>query len=311
MTLFSGYLDMNYLDFPWMCFFIDKWKGLLKVSLILLDDLKDQLMKCDLEGLSLLIKDNFMQYHTNLNKSFRLYASQFKIKNSELDQLRNEYYIELANEKINLVEIEKWDIDQRGALNEYLTQKQKIDALVKKDVANYKHLMEEIDKKSLIALRHYNEQMRQVLMMKNKIDKIAEEKFSYEEMYKIYKQKIDSLTTESNLNQLKSDTNVKSKRKNSDCSKVREIVEKEMNKIIEKYNPIVVVFEKESAALYKKYDIVDKNKIELENLEKEKNKRKMQLEQYLFFNEQKNRELLKDLTDKLKLSDNFKKTNKF
>ena len=70
MTLFSGYLEMNFLDFPWMCFFIDKWKGLLKISLILLYDLKDQLMKCDLEGLSLLLKDNFMQYHTNLNKSF-------------------------------------------------------------------------------------------------------------------------------------------------------------------------------------------------------------------------------------------------
>ena len=309
MSLFAGYLDTNCLEFPWLCFFIDKWKGLIKICLILLNDLKDELLKCDLEKASLLVKENYMQYHKNLNKNYRLYISKFKIKNRELEQLRDEYYIELAREKINSVKFTNWDQDQKGALTEYLKQKTKIDNLVKKDVSNYKHLMEEIDKKSIIPLKHYNEQLKQIGEMKKRIDKMAEQKYSYEEMYTIYKQKIDGLVTENHLNQLKID--ITKKRKNSSDGSVREIVEKEMNKIIEKYNPIVTEFEKESALLYKKYDVIDKIKLELEAYEKEKNKRKMQMEQYLFFNEQKYKELIRDLTDKLKLSENFKKTNKF
>jgi hypothetical protein len=34
LTLFANYFDIEKLDFPWSCFIVDKWKGLIKICLI-------------------------------------------------------------------------------------------------------------------------------------------------------------------------------------------------------------------------------------------------------------------------------------
>ena len=44
MTLFSGYLEIEQMDFAFTCFIIDKWKGFMKLSLILLEDLLPELI---------------------------------------------------------------------------------------------------------------------------------------------------------------------------------------------------------------------------------------------------------------------------
>ena len=122
LTLFANYLEMNRLDFPWTCFFIHKWKGLIKLCLILIYELKEQLLKCDLGGLSNLLKEDTFKYHNNYMNSFYLYFKKFKVTNEELKILRNDYFIDLAKKKLEDTngEVEQWDDDQKGPLNEYL-----------------------------------------------------------------------------------------------------------------------------------------------------------------------------------------------
>ena len=43
LTLFGNYLNLDKLDFPWTCFFVDKWKGLIKICLIFIYELKEEL----------------------------------------------------------------------------------------------------------------------------------------------------------------------------------------------------------------------------------------------------------------------------
>ena len=58
LTFFANYLNLDKLDFPWTCFFVDKWKGLIKICLIFIYELKDELIKRDMEGISVLIKND-------------------------------------------------------------------------------------------------------------------------------------------------------------------------------------------------------------------------------------------------------------
>ena len=84
-----------------------------------------------------------------------------------------------------------------------------------------------------------------------------------------------------------------------------------MNKIIEKYTPILNDYLNKNYLLYNKINNIDKYKFELENLEKKKLNKKIDFENYLIMYEKKNNELFKELCEKLKLSENFKKNNKF
>ena len=153
LTLFSNYLEMNRLDFPWTCFFIDKWKGLIKLCLILIYELKDQLLKCDLSGLSSLLKEDTFKYHNNYMNSFNLYKKKFKVTNEQLKQLRNEYFIDLAKKKLEETnnDMNQWEEDQKGPLSEYLEQKTKLEKDSLKEIENYKKLNEDANKKYLIA----------------------------------------------------------------------------------------------------------------------------------------------------------------
>ena len=315
MTIFSNYFNMKTLDFAWTCFFIDKWKGLLKICLIIIYDLADELVKCDLVGISNLTKESDLKYHKNLKRSYDLYTRKFKIKNSELKKLRDEYYINLATEKLEKTkkEVDKWDEDQQECLNNYLKEKEKIDMNTKKDIENYKVMMEEINKKYLISFKKYTNQMKIINKLKSKIDVLATEKLSYENIFSIYKSAVNDISNKISLKELKSDNTIISKnsKEKKEEEYKKEIIEKEKNKILEKYLPIVSEYEKESNLLYRKYDIIDKYKSEIDRIKNEKVKRQEQMNDYFFLCEKKEQELLKVLVEKLKLSNNFIKNNKF
>ena len=85
----------------------------------------------------------------------------------------------------------------------------------------------------------------------------------------------------------------------------------ERKKIMEKYGPIKKEFDIKTDLLYKKCDIIDKYKIELDKWDDEKNKTKNKMQKYLFEVEEKNKEFIRVLSDKLKLSEIYKKSYKF
>ena len=194
LTLFSNYYDIEQLDFPWTCFIIDKWKGIIKVCLIIMNELKNELIKCDLESLTSLIKENNYKIN-NFNNSINLYKNKFKVTNKQLRQLKNEYYADLVKKKLEETntEIDKWEEDQREPLSQYLKEKKKIENNVIKDIETYKLLNEESNKKYLFALKKYDQLMNNVNLIKKRLNNLASIKYNYEELFDYYKDAINQI----------------------------------------------------------------------------------------------------------------------
>ena len=331
LTLFANYLDINRLDFPWSCLFIDKWKGLIKICLFLVYELKEQLLKCDLEKLSNLLKEDTIKYHNNYMHSFFLYQKFFKVKNSKLKELRNEYFIDLARKKLEETnsEVDQWEEDQKQPLNEYLSKKNELEAESLQKIEIFKKLNEDANKRYLLAFRQYSNYMKGVRAFQEEIDKIATEKYDYDKLLSYYNNLIKEIDNpqknDNNENKKEDDKNIdpKEKKKIEKAEKAmmkkkikemknkKAMLIKEKNKIMEKYGPIKKEFDIKTDLLYKKCDIIDKYKIELDKWDNEKNKTKNEMQQYLFDIEEKNKEYIQVLSDKLKLSENYKKTYKF
>ena len=298
LTLFSNYYDIEKLDFPWTCFIVDKWKGLIKICLIIIYELKDELIKCNLETLTLLIKEN--NFKINFSNSVDLYKNKFKVTNKQLRELKTEYYTNLVKKKLEETntQLDKWEEDQKQPLIEYLNEKNKIENNVSKDIETYKILNEESIKKYLLILKKNNELMKYVNSLKKRIDELATTKYDYEELFEYYKKALKQ--NENNINQDKTQKD-----------NIRNILENEKNNLLEKYMQVKGEFMLTNEILYRQCDNIDELKKEIKKCENEKNKRKQQMQDYIFLVEKKQDELIKNLSDKLKLSSIFKKTNKF
>ena len=315
LTFFANYLNLDKLDFPWTCFFVDKWKGLIKICLIFIYELKDELIKRDMEGISVLIKNDIGKedkYHLNYNYSYKLYKDKFKVKNKQLRILKEEYYIDLAKKKLKQNK-EKWAEDQKEPLTEYLQQKEKIEKNSINDIELYKNLNESANQKYLLSLRRYNTLIKYVKQLKKKIDNLANNKYSYEEIFSYFKKNINQIMEKNKINisyvEL-IETGKISELSEDDQNKIK-ILEDGKNKIMEKYIPIKDEYDTNNNLLIQCYEMIDKLKSEIEICEFEKNKRRQQMQDYLFLIEQKKDELIKTLSEKLKLSVNFKKNNSF
>ena len=298
LTLFSNYYDIEKLDFPWTCFIVDKWKGLIKICLIIIYELKDELIKCNLETLTLLIKEN--NFKINFSNSVDLYKNKFKVTNKQLRELKTEYYTNLVKKKLEETntQLDKWEEDQKQPLIEYLNEKNKIENNVSKDIETYKILNEESIKKYLLVLKKNNELMKYVNSLKKRIDELATTKYDYEELFEYYKKALKQ--NENNINQ-----------DQTQKDNIRNILENEKNNLLEKYMQVKGEFMLTNEILYRQCDNIDELKKEIKKCENEKNKRKQQMQDYIFLVEKKQDELIKNLSDKLKLSSIFKKTNKF
>ena len=101
------------------------------------------------------------------------------------------------------------------------------------------------------------------------------------------------------------------KKQKKEKKKKKSMLVKEKNKILEKYAPIKKEFEVKNEILFKKCDVIDKYKTEFDKWLNEKNKTKDEMEKYLFEIEEKNKEYIQVLSDKLKLSEIYKKSYKF
>ena len=318
LTLFGNYLNLDRLDFPWTCFFVDKWKGLIKICLIFIYELKDELIKRDMEGISVLIKNDIGKedkFHLNYNYSFGLYKDKFKVSNKQLRILKDEYYIILAKNKLvkTRENVDKWAEDQKEPLTEYLKQKEKIEQSSNKDIEMYKNLIDNANQKYLLCLQRYNTLLKYIKALKKKIDDLANNKYSYEEIFSYFKKNINDILAKNkiNLSYIELVESGKISELSQDEQNKIKILEEGKNSIMEKYIPIKDEYDKNNNLLIQCYEIVDKLKFEIDKWEFEKKKRREQMQDYLFIIEQKKDELIKILCEKLKLSDNFKKNNKF
>ena len=70
-----------------------------------------------------------------------MYKDKFKVRNKQLRILKEEYYINLAKKKLDSTQqnVEKWADDQKGPLNEYLAEKEKIEQNSIKEIEDLKN----------------------------------------------------------------------------------------------------------------------------------------------------------------------------
>ena len=271
LTFFANYLNLDRLDFPWTCFFVDKWKGLIKICLIFIYELKNELIKRDMEGISVLIKNDIGKedkYHINYNTSFKLYKDKFKVKNKQLRILKEEYYIMLAKKKLDLTKqnIDKWAEDQKEALTEYLKQKEKIEQGSIKDIETYKNLNETANQKYLLTLQRFNTLKNYIKILKKKIDDVANSKYSYEELFSYFKKNINQILEKNNIKisyiELIESGRI-SELSLDEQNKIK-ILEDGKNSIMEKYIPIKDEYDRNNNLLIQCYEMIDNLKFEIE-----------------------------------------------
>ena len=166
--------------------------------------------------------------------------------------------------------------------------------------------MEKLNKKYLASFKNYTRQIDGINKLKKTIDILATQKLSYEKIFSIYETEAKNISVKSNFKEFKTIIEEQKEKKNK-----KEIIEKEMSKIVEKYIPLVNEYDKYCTLLYKKINNIDRYKIEIEQYKNEIDKRKELMNNYFFEYEKKDEELLKILVEKLKLSNNFIKYNKF
>ena len=196
----------------------------------------------------------------------------------------------------------------------------KLDNIANKEIENYKKLNEEANKKYLLAFKQYNSYMKGVKSFQKSIDKVATEKYEYEKIISHYQNALDKTgNTKLILKNYNSQQNndgeenqeYELNEKQEDIMQKKNMLLKEKNKIVEKYAPIKHEFDFKTDLLYKKCDTIDKYKIELDHWKKQKEKTKQDMQDFIFEVEQKKNELIQVLSDKLKLSENYKKSYRF
>ena len=102
LTIFSSYLPFETLSVVWDIFLIDKWKAIFKFSLAFLQELNDQLMKMDLNTISMFFRENSRKLHMDSKSVLKRYAN-FTIMNKELDNLRETFLIEQVEKKLEVI----------------------------------------------------------------------------------------------------------------------------------------------------------------------------------------------------------------
>jgi len=156
-----------------------------------------------IEEISIMLRDESCSYHKNMSQLFELYSQKkFIVTNRELKRLRDNYYIDLAKNKLKDGE-SKWGQDQLKSLESYLTEKNKIDSIVKKDIASYKLNLEEIDKKYSTAYNNYKEQLDLCRNLKGKLDNLAENKNGYEKIIESFKNELYHFKLMNSMSSLK------------------------------------------------------------------------------------------------------------
>ena len=91
LTVFSNYLNFNILYDVWDLFIIDKWKAIFKISLILINLMKEDFLNLTMNNLQNFFKENeFKKNDFEFDDIVDGY-DEYKITNSKLKELKEDY----------------------------------------------------------------------------------------------------------------------------------------------------------------------------------------------------------------------------
>ena len=312
LTIFSNYLPFDVLYKIWDVFIIDKWKALFKFCMILLDFMKENLMKMDLNSFSQYFRSNALLTALPFEEIIKHY-NEYKITNKQLNDLRIEFFIEQVKTKLDNPNTE-WEDDQKQLVFNYQNELKSHLDMISEPIEELQKKIEKINKDYYYKYEKYEKQFEIVSNLTIIIDSQNEAKLGYENILKrLYNKNENNIN---NKNENDKDNNIKEEKKNnegilgslwnlfsfdnSENTKIQKKL-KETNKIINEKN--------------KSFDdnkkLLDKYKKELEICKNERNKLQQQLENFENRSKKTKRELLKNLSEKLKLSAKFVATSKY
>ena len=318
LTIFSNYLSFDILYNVWDVFILDKWKALFKFCLMILNSMKDKLINMDLITFSKFIKDNKNNSSLINFEEFSKHYKDYKITNRQLNELREDFFIDQLKSKLEDNETE-WETDQKDYVDNY---KKELEEHLKNFRTLIEQLEEEINKVNIEYERKnkkYEEKLKKVNELKMKLEAQIEVKAGYENVIKRFS------TTSINKNSIEGGENINKELKGG-LRKSQELKESKKFKFnfikikgnVSEYDKLqkkIQVLEKDiniiNKTLFDEYKKLDKKKMSFEKVSKNKEKLKKQLNDIIQNSEKIKKELLKNLSEKLKLTAKFVSTNQY
>jgi len=305
LTIFANYFPFDVLYKVWDVFIIDKWKALFKFCMIILFFMKEDMMKMDLG----MFFDYFRSDEVLTSLSFEQmikHYNDYKITNKKLKELKEDYYVSQVEAKLNNPNTE-WEDDQNEYVINYKKELEYHLKMVKEPMDNLLKKIEKIDKEYDIKLEKYDKQFDIVSKLKIEIDAKNEVKTGYENILK-------NLENSNIINNENNDNNNKLNNTEGILGSIKSFFttdNSENAKIQKKIKDINKILEEKIKNLNYNENILDKYKNELEKSRNEQNLLKQQLLNMEKNSNKTKKDLLKNLSEKLKLSAKFVATSKY
>ena len=321
LTIFSNYLPFDVLYKVWDVFIIDKWQAIFKFSLMILNSMKDKLITMDLITFSKFIKDNRNNSSILNFDEFSKHYKEYIITNRQLNELREDFFIEQLKNKIESANAE-WEVDQSDYVNNY---KNELEEHLKNFGSLIEQLQDEIGKVNIEydkKLKKYDKKLKKVNELKIKLETQIEVKTGYENVLKRSSEN-DNIDKEENNNNI-NNNNINNNQINKISNKPSQEKRKskfnfirskssnsEYDKLENKLQALLKEIDINNKNLFEQYKKLDKRKMSLEKVTKTKEKLKKQLNDVVQSSEKIKKELLKNLSEKLKLTAKFVSTNQY
>ena len=322
LTIFSNFLSFETLYNVWDVFIIDKWKAIFKFSIIIANYMKDDLINMDLHSYSSYVRNN------NLNllkfKDLSKYYNKYKINNSKLTELKEDFYVEQLKTKLEINNSEEWDKGENYYINSYQSQLNNFIKNLKRPVELLQMQITKINLECEKATKKYEKKLSLVNELKSKIENEIESKVAYESTLNLLKLEIQNkeeaknnifYSNKNNLQINDISSNISSnKKKIKKCqtenfkekysSKTFNSKKKKRNpegydKILKKLNIVNKELQKDNRALLIACEKMDKKQEILEKIIYKRDELKKQLDIILSTSELTKRELIKNLSNKL------------
>ena len=322
LTIFSNYLPFEVLYKVWDVFIFDKWKAIFKFSLLILNSMKDQLITMDLITFSKFIKDNKNNYSLINFDEFSKHYKDYKITNRQLNELREDFFIDQLKTKIEAADAE-WETDQKDCVNNYKKELEEhlnnFGSLIDQLKDEIRKINVEYERKS----KKYEEKKKKVNELKMKIETQIETKEGYEKVLKRFSQKNDNNSNntekddENNSHEINKEIEINTNKEEKPKKKKRfgfirgKSSGSEYDKLQKKLNALKKEIDANNKALFEQYKKLDKKKISLEKVKNSKERLIKKLNDIVQNSEKIKKELLKTLSEKLKLTAKFVSTNQY
>ena len=182
LTIFANYLPFETCYKIWDLFILDKWKAIFRISIILLDTMKDKLIQFDLNQFCLFIKSKEIKESVKYEYICQKY-NDYNITNKKLKELKEEFFIYSVKEKLEDKE-QDWDLDQLEFVNQYHKELSLHKNQVKQEMDEVKKEIEKINKKCGNKSDKYLKQVEIIKNYKLQLETKIEVRDGYEKVLK-------------------------------------------------------------------------------------------------------------------------------